>query len=342
MTPDTAMALPPLLDIRDLSTTFLTPRGRLRAVDRVAFDVRPGETVAIVGESGSGKSVTALSILRLFARGDRTELSGTAHWRDTDGRVRDLLALDQRALADLRGREIAVVFQDPSASLNPVFSIGEQIAETIRRHRPQDSGRARALAAELLRDVGIADAERRLLAYPHQLSGGMRQRVMIAIAIACAPRLLIADEPTTALDVTIQAQILRLLVELKNKRGMGLIFITHDLALVGETADRVVVMYGGQIVETGAATDVLARPRHPYTRALLECRPLRRYRDDGADERVLKPIAGAPPRPTEAIAGCRFAPRCTLTEPECRTGEIALEAVADGRHARCRRSAALP
>ena len=315
----------PLLDIRDLRATFETPRGTLRAVDGVGFSIDPGETVAVVGESGSGKSVTAMSILRLVARADRASLGGSILWRGRDGTVRDLLALDERAMRDVRGREIAVIFQDPTASLNPVFSIGAQIREAIRRHRPADASRANALAIEALRDVGIADPERRVASFPHQLSGGMRQRVMIAIALACAPRLLIADEPTTALDVTIQAQILRLLADLKTTRGMGLLFITHDLALVGEIAQRIVVMYAGEVVESGPTASVLAHPRHPYTRALLDCRPSREYVDAGEDIRVLRPIPGAPPRPTEIRQGCRFAPRCALARDRCRESEPALE-----------------
>ncbi|BBK42014.1 ABC transporter ATP-binding protein [Allostella vacuolata] len=334
----------PLLEVRDLRTRFQTRRGVLRAVDGVAFAVDRGETVAIVGESGSGKSVTAMSILRLFGRTDRASIEGAILLHGRDGGVRDLLTLPEPALRDVRGREIAVIFQDPSASLNPVFTIGEQIREAIRRHRPAEAARADAAAVELLRDVGIADPERRVAAYPHQLSGGMRQRVMIAIALACQPRLLIADEPTTALDVTIQAQIMRLLADLKAARGMGLLFITHDLALVGEIADRVVVMYAGQVVETGRTAEILARPRHPYTRALLECRPERHYRDEGEDERLLRPIAGAPPRPSEVAPGCRFAPRCPMAEARCTAAAIPLIelAPAGGRASRCIRWEDMP
>jgi peptide/nickel transport system ATP-binding protein len=223
----------PLLELSGLRTAFATPRGLLQAVDGVDLAIAPGETLAVVGESGSGKSVTALSILRLFTRGDHAQLQGSITWRRRDGGTLDLATLDERALRDVRGREIAVIFQDPSASLNPVLSIGNQIREALRRHRPRED--AQRVAVDLLRDVGIADPEGRIEAYPHQLSGGMRQRVMIAIALACAPRLLIADEPTTALDVTIQAQIMRLLADLKRKHGMALLFITHDLALVGRS-----------------------------------------------------------------------------------------------------------
>jgi oligopeptide/dipeptide ABC transporter ATP-binding protein len=328
-------AAAPLLRVEALRTAFATPRGLLQAVDGVDLEVASGETLAVVGESGSGKSVTALSILRLFARGDQARVQGRIGWRGRDGTVVDLAALDERRLRAVRGREIAVIFQDPSASLNPVLSVGEQIREALRRHRPDED--AARVAVELLRDVGIADPERRIDAYPHQLSGGMRQRVMIAIALACAPRLLIADEPTTALDVTIQAQIMRLLAELKRRHGMALLFITHDLGLVGEIADRVVVMYAGQVVETGRVADVLRRPLHPYTRALLECRPVRRYRDGVPDERVLRPIPGAPPRPSQIPEGCRFAPRCAFVEDACRGAAIALDPLDDGRATRCRR-----
>jgi oligopeptide/dipeptide ABC transporter ATP-binding protein len=328
-------AAPPLLQVEGLRTAFATPRGLMQAVDGVDLEIAPGETLAVVGESGSGKSVTALSILRLFARGDHARLQGRIGWRGRDGAIVDLAALDEGRLREVRGREIAVIFQDPSASLNPVLSVGEQIREALRRHRPDEN--AARVAVDLLRDVGIADPERRVAAYPHQLSGGMRQRVMIAIALACAPRLLIADEPTTALDVTIQAQIMRLLAELKRRHGMALLFITHDLALVGEIADRVAVMYAGQVVETGPVAEVLRRPMHPYTRALLECRPMRRYRDGAADERVLRPIPGAPPRPSEIAQGCRFAPRCALAEEACRGAAVALAVPQDGRATRCLR-----
>ena len=327
-----------LLQIRGLRTRFTTPRGPITAVDGVDLDILAGETVAVVGESGSGKSVTALSVLRLFNRGDRAALDGTVLWQGRDGVVVDLATLPEAQLATLRGRDIAVIFQDPGASLNPVFSIGSQITEVLHRHRPEIAGHgasAREAAVQWLREVGIADPERRLNAFAHQLSGGMRQRVMIAIALACAPRLLIADEPTTALDVTIQAQIMRLLAELKSRLGMALLFITHDLALVAEIADRIVVMYAGQVVESGHASEVLSAPRHPYTRALLQCRPRRHYRDGAADERVLQPIGGAPPRPGEIAQGCRFAPRCAVAQDDCRLHPVPLVEADDRRVVRC-------
>ena len=325
----------PLLRLEDVRTAFETPRGKIPAVDGVDLSIGPGETLAIVGESGCGKSVTALSILRLFTRGDRASVDGRILWRRRDGVQVDLAKLAERDLRDIRGRDIAVIFQDPSASLNPVFSIGEQIRETLRRHAPGEDAAARAVG--LLRDVGIADPDRRVHAFPHQLSGGMRQRAMIAMALACTPRLLIADEPTTALDVTIQAQIMRLLADLKRRHGMALLFITHDLALVGEIADRVAVMYAGQVVETGAASEVMRNPLHPYTKALLACRPSRIYRDDAPDTRVLETIPGAPPRPGSISSGCRFAPRCGRADPGCRTGDVVLETAATARAVRCLR-----
>ncbi len=326
-----------LLAIEDLRVAFDTAHGTVRAVDGVSLSVAPGETVAVVGESGSGKSVTALSVLRLFGRGDRVATDGAVRFARADGVV-DLLRLDETAMRAIRGGEIAIVFQDPSASLNPVFTIGEQIAEVLRRHRGLGRAEALAEAANLLRRVGIAEPEARLRAYPHQISGGMRQRAMIAIAIACDPRLLIADEPTTALDVTIQAQIVRLLKDIQRARSMGLIFITHDLELVGEIADRVVVMYAGQVVETGPAAAVLADPRHPYTRALLACRPRRAYTEDGADTIRISAIPGAPPRPGAHGSGCRFADRCTMVETACRDGSIPLRTLGADRLARCRRA----
>jgi oligopeptide/dipeptide ABC transporter ATP-binding protein len=329
-----------LLEIEALRTEFLTARGRLPAVDGVSLTLSPGETLAVVGESGSGKSVTALSILRLFNRGDRAHVHGAIRWRLADGSTLDLAQLAEPALRSIRGREIAVIFQDPGASLDPVFTVGSQIREALRKHRPGEN--AERTAVELLRDVGIADPERRVAAYPHQLSGGMRQRVMIAIALACRPRLLIADEPTTALDVTIQAQIMRLLADLKNQYGMALLFITHDLGLVAEIADRVAVMYAGQVVESGPVDQLLNHPLHPYTRALLECRPKRHYRDSGEDERVLLPIPGAPPRPGSIERGCRFAARCAHREARCMLDTVDLElARAPDAHVRCLRWRAL-
>ena len=326
-----------LLEIEDLRVAFQTDNGTVQAVDGVSLSVEAGETVAVVGESGSGKSVTALSVLRLFGRGDRVTTEGAVRFAREAGTV-DLLHLDEPAMREVRGGEIAIVFQDPSASLNPVFTIGEQIAEVVRRHRGLHRAAALAEAADLLGRVGIAEPAARLRAYPHQLSGGMRQRAMIATAIACNPRLLIADEPTTALDVTIQAQIVRLLKDIQASRGMGLMFISHDLELVGEIADRIVVMYAGQVVETGPAVAVLATPRHPYTRALLACRPTRIYADHGEDAIRISAIPGAPPRAGARGVGCRFADRCDMVEPACRDGAIPLRPLGPDRQSRCRRA----
>ena len=318
-------AVAPLLEVRGLSVAFRD--GAIQAVDGVDLAIGAGETLAVVGESGSGKSVTSLAVLRLFGRDDGAIARGRILWRGED-----LLPMPEAALRRYRGREIAIIFQDPGASLNPVFPIGEQIAEVLRRHNGTPKREARAQALKLLRDVGIADPEQRIDAYPHQLSGGMRQRVMIAIALACAPKLLIADEPTTALDVTIQAQILRLLKALQVRTGMALMFITHDLELVADIGDRIAVMYAGQVVETGPAGQVLARPAHPYTRALLECRP--HHDADGVVR--FAPIPGAPPRGTFP-QGCRFAPRCALAEEACRAAAVPLVRAAERHETRCRR-----
>jgi oligopeptide/dipeptide ABC transporter ATP-binding protein len=314
-----------LLQISGLSVAFKS--GAIQAVDGVDLSLAAGETLAVVGESGSGKSVTALAVLRLFGHDDGVVASGRILWRGED-----LLPMPEALLRQRRGREIAIIFQDPGASLNPVFTIGNQISEVLRRHNGTPKQEAQRQALNLLRDVGIADPERRIASYPHQLSGGMRQRVMIAIALACSPRLLIADEPTTALDVTIQAQILGLLKALQVRTGMALMFITHDLELVADIAERIAVMYAGQIVETGPVAEVLARPLHPYTRALLQCRPHR-----GADGLVhFAAIPGAPPRGVFP-GGCRFAPRCALAEAACTTAPISLEFAAKARETRCRR-----
>jgi len=325
----------PLLELRDLRTQFITPQSVVSAVDGVSLSIRPGQTMALVGESGSGKSVTALSILRLFNRGDKVKISGQALWRNRQGEVIDLLALQENELRTFRGREIGFVFQDPGASLNPVFTIGAQIRETLEIHQSNED--SSLLAIQLLRDVGIADPDRRINAFPHQLSGGMRQRVMLAMTLACQPRFLIADEPTTALDVTIQAQMMRLLSEIQEKHNMAMLFITHDLALVSQIADRVAVMYAGQVVETGSVHELTNRPKHPYTKALLDCRPIRLYKDDGPDERILIPIKGRPPRSGDVSMGCRFAPRCNAQKDICMQNPISLEIFSGAESVRCLR-----
>jgi oligopeptide/dipeptide ABC transporter ATP-binding protein len=321
-----------IIDVRGLKTSFTTPLGTLKAVDGVSFSVGASEMLAIVGESGSGKSVTGLSIMRLFGRTGAQIDAGELRFNSRGGPV-DLARLNEAEMARIRGQEIAIIFQDPMSSLNPVLTIGDQIGEGLRVHKGLSRGDARAAAIVLLARVGIPDATERVKAYPHQFSGGMRQRVMIAIALAANPRLLIADEPTTALDVTIQAQIVALLKALQRDTRMAMIFITHDLALVGDIADRVAVMYAGEIVETGPAQEVVDAPRHPYTRALIAC--MARHAPMQGGRRRPKPIPGALPDPYAPHGGCRFAPRCPLADTDCRVGAISLEETAPGRAVRC-------
>jgi oligopeptide/dipeptide ABC transporter ATP-binding protein len=298
----------PLLDVRDLHTEFRTGAGTIRAVDGISYAVEPGETVAIVGESGSGKSVSALSILRLIP---------DPPGRITGGEVRflgrDLLQLSDGEMREVRGGDIGMVFQEPMTSLNPVLTIGRQITETLEQHRGADRAAAHKRAVELLGLVGIADPVRRLKQYPHQLSGGMRQRVMIAIAVACDPKLIIADEPTTALDVTIQAQILELMSGLTRRLGVALIIITHNLGVVARYAKRVNVMYAGRIVESGPAAAIYHEPRHPYTLALLRSVP----RLDRPRRARLDPVDGQPPDLTRLGRGCAFRPRCRFAVDAC-------------------------
>jgi oligopeptide/dipeptide ABC transporter ATP-binding protein len=300
--------LPPLLDIRALHTEFRTGAGIVRAVDGVSYTVEPGETVAVVGESGSGKSVTAMSILRLIPD-PPGRITGGEVWFNG----RNLLTLSEEEMRQVRGGEIGIIFQEPMTSLNPVLSIERQITETLEEHRGASPEAARARALELLRLVGIADPERRLRQYPHQLSGGMRQRVMIAIALACEPKLIVADEPTTALDVTIQAQILELMQSLTKRLGVALIIITHNLGVVARYARRVNVMYAGRIVESGSAMSLYHRPRHPYTIALLRSVP----RLDQPRRARLDPIEGSPPDLTRLDPGCSFRPRCRFAVARC-------------------------
>ena len=308
------------LRVTDMTVAIETPRGEIRPVDHVSFDVAPGETLAIVGESGSGKTLTAMSLIGLLPPAARVETGG-AHFEG-----QDLTRLDEAALRRLRGNRIAMIFQDPMSSLNPVLTVGDQVVEAIRAHRPLSAKAARAEALSLFRRVGIADPERRLDAFPHEMSGGMRQRVMIAIAVANRPVLLTADEPTTALDVTIQAQILALLADLRRETGSSLIFITHSLGVVSEVADRVLVMYAGRIVESGPVADVFAEPRHPYTRALLAAVP------DGAAPP--QPIPGTVPPPHQFPEGCRFHPRCPHAADACRAPQP-LRPVGPRHHVAC-------
>ncbi len=291
----------PVLDVRGLKTVFRTRGGEVHAVNDVSFHLQPGELLGVVGESGSGKSVTMMSLLGLLpsppadVRGGTVMLGG-----------QDLLKIGVEALRHVRGAKVGFVFQDPMTSLNPVFTVGNQLMEPLRLHMGMDKRQAEARAVELLELVGIPDARSRLKAYPHQFSGGMRQRVMIAIALACDPEVLIADEPTTALDVTIQAQILELVRELRTKLGMAIIWITHDLGVIAGIADRVMVMYGGQVVEQAPVRELFANPQHPYTRALLKTIP----KLGGAREGRLQVIEGQPPLMTGAPAACPFRARC--------------------------------
>lgn len=292
-----------LLDVRGLTVEFASPRGTVRAVNDVSFDVRPGEVLGVVGESGSGKSVSMLSALRLIPEPPGRIVAGTAL---LDGR--DLLGMADGELARIRGRDVAFVFQDPMTSLNPLKRVGWQVAEAIRTHeRGLAKSELQRRVVELLREVDIPDPERRAQQYPHEFSGGMRQRAMIAVAMANRPRLLIADEPTTALDVTIQAQVLSVLREVQARTHAATVLITHDLGLIADTADRVMVMYGGRVVERGDVREVFARPRHPYTRGLLASLPRL-----NAPVAPLVPIPGQPPNPVALPSGCAFHPRCDV------------------------------
>lgn len=299
----------PLLSIEDLAVEFRTRRGAVHAVRGLSYRLRAGETLAIVGESGSGKSVSALSLMRLIA-----EPAG----RIRRGRIlfegRNLLDLSEKAMRGVRGNDISMIFQEPMTSLNPVLTIARQIGEAVRLHQGVGRAEARARALAMLRRVHIPDAERRLDQYPHELSGGMRQRVMIAMALACDPKILIADEPTTALDVTIQAQILRLLAQLQADLGLALLLITHDLGVVARVAHQVSVMYAGEVVENAATADLFAAPRHPYTRGLLDCLPIPGKVAPGAP---LGSIPGMVPKLTPEFTGCGFRSRCSLARAEC-------------------------
>ena len=310
----------PLLDVQDLRTHFFNEDGITRAVDGLSFSVAAQETVGIVGESGCGKTVTALSILQLLPPRLGRIVGGRILFEGTD-----LTQLSERQLRAVRGDRIGMIFQEPMTSLNPVLSIGHQIAEAVRIHKGASAGAARAHARDMLELVKIPDAARRLDDYPHQFSGGMRQRVMIAMALACDPKMLIADEPTTALDVTIQAQVLKLMLELKAKTGAAIVLITHDLGVVAETCQRVVVMYAGRKVEEAPVAELFARPAHPYTRGLLAS--IARGKA-GARARRLKEIPGMVPSLREPIPGCAFAPRCPFAVAACRTEQPRLAPVA--------------
>jgi oligopeptide/dipeptide ABC transporter ATP-binding protein len=316
-----------LLQVRHLQTQFLTRGGVVRAVDGVSWDVGEGETVALVGESGCGKSVSALSIMRLVA-----EPAGRIAGGQILFKGRDLLTLPEDEMRRVRGREIGMIFQEPMTSLNPVLTIGRQLTEGLEIHLGMSPGQARDRAVELLGLVGVPDAGRRLAQYPHQFSGGMRQRMMIAMALACQPALILADEPTTALDVTIQAQILELMKDLSRKFGVAMLMITHNLGVVARYADRVNVMYAGRIIEQGTARALYTRPRHPYTLGLLRSVP----RLDEPRRARLAPIEGQPPDLTRLPPGCAFAPRCPLRVERCLVDAPALRQVAgDGQMSAC-------
>jgi peptide/nickel transport system ATP-binding protein/oligopeptide transport system ATP-binding protein len=306
-----------LLEVRDLRTQFPTRSGLVKAVDGVSFNLARGDLLGLVGESGCGKSMTALSIMRLVAPPGKI-VSGEVIF---DGK--DLLKLSDAEMRQMRGDDIAMIFQDPMTSLNPVFTVGEQIAEALRLHRKLSRSDAREATIDAMREVAIPDPARRVNDYPHQLSGGMRQRVMIAMALACNPKLLIADEPTTALDVTIQAQILELLNELRRQRELAVLLITHDLGVVAEVADRVAVMYTGRIVEESDVEELFERPKHPYTEGLLRSVPKLTSTDVAKKER-LETIEGTVPSPTDLPPGCHFAPRCAHRMPRCTAEEIPL------------------
>lgn len=318
-----------LLDVRDLETHFYREGGITRSVGGVSFQVKSGETLGVVGESGCGKSVTALSILRLLPKLTGKTVGGEIHFHG-----RDLLKLSEREMRQIRGDSIAMVFQEPMTSLNPVHTVGSQIAEAVQIHTKANRSDAMAKSQEMLRLVRIADPDRRINNYPHELSGGMRQRVMIAMALACSPELLIADEPTTALDVTIQAQILRLIIDLKERLGTAVMFITHDLGVVAETCQRVIVMYAGRIVEQATVSDLFARPAHPYTQGLMHSVPDPRQ----GRRRRLPEIPGIVPSLREPVVGCSFAPRCPFAIDICREKTPTMRDVGHSHAAACWRS----
>ena len=325
----------PVLQVRDLGVHFRSETGEHAAVAGVSFEVRDGETLALVGESGAGKSMTALAIMRLLRNGTQSEnvrVDGKVLFRERTNSLLDVLSLDMKQMRDLRGRAMSMVFQEPTTSLNPVVQVGQQISEAILAHEAVTRRVAGERAVAMLRLVGIADPGKRQRAYPHELSGGMRQRVMIAMALACRPQLLIADEPTTALDVTVQAQVLDLVRDLQREFRMAVLFITHDLGVVAQIADRVAVMYAGRIVEEAPAEALFEEPRHPYTAGLLRSMP-----NAGRAVRAgtVKPIPGSMPSPARFPTGCAFHPRCTLAESRCVADLPSLEVPGERRSVRC-------
>jgi oligopeptide/dipeptide ABC transporter ATP-binding protein len=326
-----------IIRIEGLETRFETDDGPVRSVDGVDLHLTRGETLAIVGESGSGKSVTCLTLMGLIQSPGRIA-AGRMLFRSRSGAVLDLATLDDAAMRAIRGNEIAMIFQEPMTSLNPLYTVGDQIAEAVEEHAGASRAQAWEIAVESLRRVGIADPDKRVHDYPHQMSGGMRQRVMIAMALACKPTVLIADEPTTALDVTIQAQILDLLRQLKSAEGggMSIVFITHNMGVVAEMADRTAVMYAGRVVETGSVRDIFRNPRHPYTRGLLGSIARTSRRADGVRE-PLPAIPGNVPNPLDLPPGCPFAPRCGHALPACDAAPPPLEEISPGHATRCYR-----
>ncbi len=315
----------PLLKVRNLKTYFISKEAQVKAVDGVDFDVAPGKVLGIVGESGSGKSMTSLSLMRLVPGPQGRIVEGEVTFEGTD-----LLKLTERQMSDVRGNRMGMIFQEPMTALNPVLKIGEQIGEVLIRHRRVSKAEAKKQSIGLLRSVGFPRAEQIVDEYPHQLSGGMRQRAMIAMAMACQPKLLIADEPTTALDVTIQAQVLDLMRSLKNKNGTAIILITHDLGVIAEMADDVVVMYGGQVVESATADAVFDDPLHPYTTALMESIPV-----IDQDRERLASIPGTVPSAANFPSGCRFAPRCAMAQESCHQRMPELRELKPGHYVRC-------
>jgi oligopeptide/dipeptide ABC transporter ATP-binding protein len=315
----------PLLEVKDLKTSFFTPHGEVRAVDGISFSVAPGKLTGIVGESGSGKTVSVLSIMRLLPESGRV-VGGSITFDGTD-----LLKLSEPEMRAIRGARIAMIFQEPMTSLNPVFTIGSQIGEAIKLHQHTSRAETRNRTIEALRMVGIADPERRIRDYPHQLSGGMRQRVMIAMALACNPRVLIADEPTTALDVTIQAQILELIRELQGRLGLAVILVTHDLGIVAQYADDVTILYAARMMEQAPTAELFAHPMSPYTKGLLGSIP----GIDGSRHRRLTAIPGYIPGPLNPPSGCRFHPRCPIAIDDCARVEPPLERKAPNHYAAC-------
>ncbi|WP_198086900.1 ABC transporter ATP-binding protein [Variovorax sp. E3] len=325
----------PRLAVSNLSTSFPTEDGLVRSVADVSFSIQPGKTTALVGESGSGKSVTSLTLMRLLPKTANAQVSGTASFVTREGKTLDLLKIDEREMRSLRGNQLSMIFQEPMTSLNPVFTIGEQIAESVRLHKGLDRKAAMAHALRMLELVEIPAAAQRVHEYPHQLSGGMRQRVMIALAMACDPTLLIADEPTTALDVTIQAQILELMRRLQAETGMSILFITHNLGVVAHHADDVVVLYAGRVVESAPVRPLFAQPEHPYTQGLLACLPGKARLPGQPKPKRLFAIRGQVSSPLAPPPGCAFEPRCGQSLPECSAAMPPLIDIRQDRQARC-------